>query len=116
MKAQARIGKAAAYAINLDDRFMWLDVERVSWGKQWLVVRGTFKAIRDMRNELWDRATEGGDGYDHDPGTRRACRAAAHRLSPLVEAMAVAESHAAADQACGREWQCACAACRTVRG
>jgi hypothetical protein len=37
------------------------------------------------------------------------------RRPPIEWSLATAIMHAEADQDCGREWSCACGACRTAR-
>lgn len=68
--------------------------------------------MRDTTGLARHRKETGGRGSAPFGRRRKAVYLGGMRLATFDE---VARDHAAADAACGREWVCACAACRTVR-
>ena len=78
-----RISTRALDIMGLDDRGRFVDVDRRPFNARLTVCTGKASAIQELVDEMYDRATEGADGYQHEPVERRALK---RELSALKKA------------------------------
>lgn len=86
MNVTISISARAYFLAGLDDSARYPDLERVdrpNRTKFWLV--GPAQAVRDLLNELDDRATEGREGYGHTWLEKAAFRSAAASIRLQLE-------------------------------
>lgn len=62
--------------VGLDDYARYPDLERRGSSKRFTTLEGPMAAFMDLKNEIYDRATEGDGGYDHSPREQAMCRRA----------------------------------------
>lgn len=67
---RVQISNRAADLCGLDDTGRYPDVERITSRRMTTLV-GPMVGMMDLKNELYDRATEGDGGYDHSPADKR---------------------------------------------
>ena len=84
------ISNSAAQVIGLDDFARYPDLKR-SWTKRFVVVEGEILGIKDLITELYDRATEGSDGYDESSSNKAVCRRAYKRAIQQLDSLTITD-------------------------